>query len=40
VSTAAVKKRLESIYAKLDAGDRRRAMAKAIAKNIIRPPAR
>jgi len=40
VSPAAVKKRLESIYAKLDAGDRRKAVTKAIAVGIIDPPAR
>ena len=40
VSPAAVKKRLESIYVKLDAGDRRTAVAKAISKGIIHPPAR
>jgi LuxR family maltose regulon positive regulatory protein len=38
VSPAAVKKRLESIYAKLDTRDRRGAVAKAITNGLITPP--
>jgi LuxR family maltose regulon positive regulatory protein len=37
VSSAAVKKRLESIYAKLDVHDRRRAVAEAAARGLIDP---
>ena len=40
VSSAAVKKRLESIYAKLGVHDRRAAVAEAAARGLIDPPAR
>jgi LuxR family maltose regulon positive regulatory protein len=40
VSPAAIKKRLESIYAKLDARDRRAAVAAAVSKGLISPPVR
>jgi len=40
VSSAAVKKRLESIYAKLEVNDRRAAVAEAAARGLIDPPAR
>lgn len=38
VSSAAVKKRLESIYAKLGVADRRSAVAEAVARGLIRAP--
>jgi ATP/maltotriose-dependent transcriptional regulator MalT len=40
VSSAAVKKRLESIYAKLGVNDRRAAVAEAAARGLIDPPSR
>jgi LuxR family maltose regulon positive regulatory protein len=40
VSPAAIKKRLESIYGKLDAHNRREAVAKAVSSGLIVPPAR
>jgi ATP/maltotriose-dependent transcriptional regulator MalT len=40
VSSAAVKKRLETIYAKLGVNDRRAAVAEAAARGLIDPPAR
>ena len=40
VSPAAIKKRLESIYAKLDARDRRAAVAAAVSKGLIDSPVR
>jgi len=40
VARAAVKKRPESIYAKLDVNDRRSAVAEAAARGLIDPPAR
>jgi DNA-binding CsgD family transcriptional regulator len=40
VTSAAVKKRLESIYAKLDVHSRREAVAAAVALGIIRTPPR
>jgi len=40
VSPAAVKKRPESIYAKLGVNDRRAAVAAAVSRGIIPPPGR
>ena len=40
VSSAAVKKRLDSIYAKLGVHDRRAAVAEAVSRRLIQPPAR
>jgi LuxR family maltose regulon positive regulatory protein len=40
ITSAAIKKRLESIYAKLDVHDRRAAVAEAAARGLIDPPAR
>jgi LuxR family maltose regulon positive regulatory protein len=40
VSSAAVKKRLDSIYAKLGVHDRRAAVAEAVERRLIQPPAR
>jgi len=40
VSSAAVKKRLDSIYAKLGVHDRRAAVAVAVSRRLIEPPAR
>jgi LuxR family maltose regulon positive regulatory protein len=39
VSSAAVKKRLDSIYAKLGVHDRRAAVAEAVERRLIQPPA-
>jgi DNA-binding CsgD family transcriptional regulator len=38
VTSAAVKKRLESVYAKLDVHTRREAVAAAVARGFIRTP--
>jgi DNA-binding NarL/FixJ family response regulator len=40
VSSAAVKKRLERIFAKLGVRDRREAVAEAIARGVLEPPTR
>ena len=39
VTSAAVKKRLESVYAKLDVHTRREAVAAAVARGFIRTPS-
>ena len=39
VTSAAVKKRLESVYAKLDVNTRREAVAAAVARGFIRTPS-
>ena len=39
VTSAAIKKRLESVYAKLDVHTRREAVAAAVARGLIRTPS-